>query len=202
MGNRIIAIFGGSFNPPIISHFSLAEQILENYKNVEKIIFLPVNANYNKSGLIENEYRYEMLKLGCKNQPNFEVLDIELKNEAQAYTIDTLNQIQKMYKDKEIYFILGTDNLKQLEHWNKSEQLVKKYKFYVLQRDDDIFENIIENSTFLKENKKAFINLENIKRITLSSSLIRGKIINGEDTKGLIPEEIEEYIKNNNLYKN
>ena len=201
MQKKIIAVFGGSFNPPIISHFLLAKEILKKCIKVEKIIFVPVSIKYNKNGLIENKYRYEMLKLGCKNEPNLEVLDIELKNNVQLSTLDTLNKIKEMYEDKEIYFIIGTDNLKQLKTWNKAEELVKKYKFFVLQRDNDIVEEIIEQDMFLKQNKQAFINLKNIEKIDLSSTMVREKIQKGENTKGLIPDEIEKYIKENKLYR-
>ena len=48
--DKIIVVFGGSFNPPLNSHFSLAEQIVSEYENVEKIIFVPVNQKYQKKG--------------------------------------------------------------------------------------------------------------------------------------------------------
>lgn len=201
MEEKIIAVFGGSFNPPIISHFMLAEQIVKIYKNVVKVIFVPVNSNYEKSGLIEDKYRYEMLKLGCKNQPNFEVLDIEIKQKEKTYTLKTLNKIKEMYKEETIYFIIGTDNLKELESWYKAEELVKRYKFFVLERDEDDFNKIIENSIFLKDNRNSFINLEKIKKIKLSSTLVREKIKRGEEVEDFVPNEIMEYIKKNNLYK-
>ena len=47
-----IAVFGGCFNPPLNSHFSLAEQILNEHEEVEKILFVPVSNKYNKKGLI------------------------------------------------------------------------------------------------------------------------------------------------------
>ena len=40
---KILAVFGGSFNPPLNSHFSLAQQIVNEYDNIEKVIFVPVN---------------------------------------------------------------------------------------------------------------------------------------------------------------
>ena len=52
--DKIIVVFGGSFNPPLNSHFSLAEQIVSEYENVEKIIFVPVNQKYQKKGLLED----------------------------------------------------------------------------------------------------------------------------------------------------
>ena len=71
--NKTIAVFGGSFNPPLNSHFSIAEQIIEEYKNIEKIVFVPVSKAYKKSNLIENEHRYNMLKLVCDKNNKFSV---------------------------------------------------------------------------------------------------------------------------------
>lgn len=38
MNKKVIAVFGGSFNPPVNSHISLAKEIVEKCKNIEKLI--------------------------------------------------------------------------------------------------------------------------------------------------------------------
>ena len=38
--NKILAIFGGSFNPPLNSHFSLAQQIVNEYETYRKRSFI------------------------------------------------------------------------------------------------------------------------------------------------------------------
>ena len=48
MQNKAIAIFGGSFNPPLNSHLELAKQIIKNLNYIKKIIFVPVSTKYNK----------------------------------------------------------------------------------------------------------------------------------------------------------
>ena len=45
---NIIAVFGGSFNPPLNSHFSLGQQIVNEYENVDKVLFVPVSTSYAK----------------------------------------------------------------------------------------------------------------------------------------------------------
>ena len=61
-----IVIFGGCFNPPTNSHFLLAQQLINEYNQIEKIVFVPVNSKYQKAELIGNEDRYNMLKLVSK----------------------------------------------------------------------------------------------------------------------------------------
>ena len=120
-----IVVFGGCFNPPLNSHFSLAEQLLAEYHQIEKIIFMPVNSQYQKVDLIENKYRYEMLKLVCNQNEKFEVSSIEMDYPRQLYTIETLTKLQKQYGKYEICFTMGSDNLKELETWSQAEKLIQ-----------------------------------------------------------------------------
>ena len=199
--DKVIVVFGGSFNPPLNSHFSLAEQIISEYKNVEKVIFVPVSEKYEKEGLLNNKYRYEMLKCVCDKNEKFEVSDIELRKERQPFTIETLERIQEKYQDKTIWFTTGSDNLKELNTWEKSDELVKKFKVLVLERDDDCLEEIINNNKFLKENENSFIKLKNNVRSSLSSSFVREKIREGKSIRYFTPDEVYSYIKTNNLFK-
>ena len=69
-----------------------------------------------------------MLKSICNSQENLEVSDLELKSERQLYTIETLRIIEEQKPEKEIYFLIGTDNLKELETWYKPDELLKTSK--------------------------------------------------------------------------
>lgn len=196
-----IVVFGGCFNPPLNSHFSLAEQLLAEYHQIEKIIFMPVNSQYQKVDLIENKYRYEMLKLVCNQNEKFEVSSIEMDYPRQLYTIETLTKLQKQYGKYEICFTMGSDNLKELETWSQAEKLIQNFKIYVFERDKDDTEEIIETNKFLKENRQAFIIVKNIIKSSLSSTLVREKIKEGKSIRYLTSDEIVSYIKQNNLYQ-
>lgn len=199
MEKRIIAVFGGSFNPPANSHINLAKQILENYNNIEKVIFVPVNVKYNKEGLASNEDRFFMLQKICENNKGLEVSDIELTSQRQLYTIETLKLIQEKYKEYEIYFVLGTDNLKELETWHNADELLKSFKMLVLERGNDSMEEIIETNNFLRRYKTSFIKFQNIEKINLSSTEIRDKVKKGESVTKLVPNEITNKVLK--LYK-
>ena len=200
MSKKIIAIFGGAFNPPINSHVFLAKQIVEKLKNIEKLIFVPVSTKYKKQNLAHDEHRLNMLKIICEKQEKMEVSDVEMKSEKQLFTIQTLNYFKNRYKNNEIYFIMGTDNLKELETWKEPKEILKKYKIIVLEREEDNLEEIIVSNELLRKNKKSIIRIEGINRIYLSSTMIREKIKRGESIKEFIDKDVLEYIKKNGLY--
>lgn len=201
MEKKVIAVFGGSFNPPINSHCLLAKQIIEKCSNVEKLIFVPVSTKYQKSKLASDEHRYNMLKLICENEDKLEVSNIELIQDKQLYTIETLDLLKKQFGESyEIYFVMGTDNLKEVDTWNSPERLLKEYKIIVLERENDKLEDVIQKNKLLEKYKKSLIKIEGIDKIFLSSTMIRDKIKNGENVEEFINTDVLEYIKNNKLY--
>lgn len=194
MQNKIIAVFGGSFNPPTKAHIDLAKQILDKMDSVEKVIFVPVSTKYNKNGLAPDEVRFNMLQKICNNYENIEVSSIELDSPRQLYTIETLKIIQNQYPNNEICFVIGTDNLKELDTWYKAEELISTFKIMLLKRDNDDVQEIIKQNPLLCRYKKTFLILDQITPIDLSSSYIRKKIEANEDISGLVQAEIKEEV--------
>ena len=200
MEEKIIAVFGGSFNPPLNSHFSLAEQMIAEYENIEKVIFVPVSLKYEKKGLIEDIHRYNMLKLVCDKNDKFEVSNIELNKDRQLFTIETLELLQKEYPENKICFVIGTDNLKDLPKWMMADKLVSKFNILVIERDRDIMEDIINGNLFLAENRSSFIKLKDNIRSNISSTFVREKLKRNKSIRYFTPDEVYYYIKENNLY--
>ncbi len=198
MSKKVIGIFCGSFNPPLYSHFSLAEQLLN--EGLDKIIFVPVSTKYNKENLALDKHRYEMLKLVCDKNPNFEVSDIEFNLLRQPYTIETLLKLQDEYPKCEIRLIIGTDNLRQFESWHNVEYLLQKFKVIVLSRNEDNIEEIISQSKLLSAYRSSIIESHSKIKIHLSSSMVRNLIKERKSVRYLLPDEIIDYIEKNNLY--
>lgn len=201
MNTKIIALFCGSFNPPLFSHFSLAEQLLNSDKNIKKIIFIPVSHKYNKNELISDEHRFNMLNLVCKNNPKFKVSDIEFNSYRQPYTLETMKAMQEKYPQYEIRLIIGTDNLKELKTWHEIEQLLQGFKVFVLSRAEDNVEKIVRNDNLLSKYPSSIIQTDIHIRTNLSSTFVRNEIKNNKSVKYLLPDEVIEYIKENNLYE-
>lgn len=196
-----IVIFGGSFNPPLNSHFAIAQQVLNQYKQVDKIIFVPVNKKYAKDGLIENEHRYEMLKKVVDKNEHFLVSDIDMNCSRSLSTIKTIEKIQAQYEEKEVSFLIGSDNLKQIHTWHRVEELISKYHVIVMERDQDDLEEIIENSELLKKYQKNIEKVEQGIKNNFSSTYVRKQINQNKSVRYLMPDEVYTYIQENKLYR-
>lgn len=201
MKNGVIVVFGGSFNPPLNSHFSIAQQLINQYDEVEKIVFIPVNKNYPKEGLIDNKHRYNMLKLVADKNEKFIISDIDFYEEKSLPTIDTLEKMQKQYPEKEIWFLTGSDNLKYLDTWDRVEDIVSKHKVIIMERESDQMDLIIENNPVLFKYRENFIRMNQEIRSNYSSTYVRKQIKGNKSVRYLLPDEVYEYILENKLYR-
>lgn len=198
--NRVIVVFGGAFNPPTNSHFSLAEQICSEYEEVEQVIFIPVSDAYPKDDLLYASYRVEMLQKVCDKNPKFTVSTIEADKQKVSSTLDTLEKIKNNYSACEIWFTMGTDNLKSITSWYGYKELISQYKLLVLERDHDVMNQIINQNKELKQYEKNFIKVKETVRSDCNSTLIREKLRRGKSIRYLVPDEVYEYVKIKGLY--
>lgn len=198
--NEKIIIFPGAFNPPHNTHFNMAYACLQNITDIDKLIFVPVGDMYNKNHLEKSFHRYNMLNLICNENPKLDVSDVEIKNKRQLFTYETLDFFAEEYKDKNIYLLIGTDNLKEFDIWRMYEYILKKYKIIVVNRGCDDTYEIIRNNQNLNKYIDSFIVLDNIKS-DLSSTKIRETLKKSvNDILQDLPLCIQKYIIENKLY--
>ena len=186
-----IGIFGGSFNPPHKMHKNIAlELIQKNY--IDAIIYVPTGNKYNKKDLIEAKHRLKMLEIMTKNNNQMSVSNYEVKN-FLTYTYQTLDYFKSIYPDDEIYFICGSDNLKDIKTWKNYRYILNNYKLLVVKRNDDNITKIVKDL-----NNNGIIVAE-ISSENISSTEIRNDLKIEKDNPN-IDEDILQYIKRKKLY--
>ena len=191
-----IGIFGGSFNPPHKMHKKIALELIKKHY-VDKVIFVPTGNKYKyKNNLLSDNIRLEMLKLMCIDNEKLEVSDYELK-EHVVYTYETLDYFKNKYKDDEIYFICGTDNLSYIDKWKKGEYILSNNKILVIKRNTDDINTLLNKYKDYKDN----IIVTDIKENEISSTKIREMIYNNKRAEVYLDKKVYLYIKENNLYK-
>lgn len=186
-----IGIFGGSFNPPHKMHKTIAlELIKKGY--VDIVIYVPTGDSYIKKDLVAAYDRLEMLKLMIRDCSKLLVSDYEIKN-GLRYTYQTLDYFKHTYHHDEIYFVCGSDNLKQLTLWKNYHYILSNYKLLVIKRDKDDIIKIIEKLG------KANIIVTDITSRHISSTDIRKKMISQKEVEEIDPH-VKAYIKKRKLY--
>lgn len=194
-------IFGGSFNPIHYGHLMICEYIKEEM-GLDKVIFIPTGNPPHKDLGVSAEDRYEMVRLAISPNPDFEISDIETTRVNLSYTVDTIRELKKIYKEEKLYFLIGLDSLFQLKTWKKIGDLSQEIEFVVALRPGYIDKEEINGEIdFLRENFGTRINLIKTPLYEISSTDLRDRIHEGKSLRYLIPKKVLDYIEESGFYK-
>lgn len=194
-------IFGGSFNPIHYGHLMICEYIKDEM-GLDKVIFIPTGNPPHKDLVVSAKDRYEMVRLAISPNPDFEISDIETTRVKMSYTVDTIRELKKIYREEKLYFLIGLDSIFQLKTWMKIGDLSKEIEFVVALRPGYINkEEINREIDFLRENFGTKVNLINTPLYEISSTDLRDRIREGKSLRYLIPKKVLDYIEESGFYK-
>lgn len=194
-----IGVFGGTFNPVHNAHVKTALLVKEKL-SLDDIIVIPAGNPPHKLGisLIDGKKRLEMCKLAFKDYSDIKVSDIEIKKRGISYTYETLSSLSK--NDRELYFICGADMFLTLKKWKNPEEIFRLAKIVTVPRNNDDRDTLEKYSEELKSLGASCIILDSDK-MSESSSEVRERLKNDEECNDMLPNDVLEYINNNNLYR-
>lgn len=187
-----IALLGGTFNPIHIGHLILAEEALSKLK-LDKVIFVPSYIPPHKSvdADIRPQDRLKMVELAIEDNAAFEVSNFEINRKKTSYSIDTLKDYRAKYgEDTILYFITGSDLLKDLFSWKNVNDIFKISKFVVANRPGYPVKDVPKE-----------VETVVITPIEVSSEDIRRRLKSGRSVRYLVPERVRAYITEKKLYK-
>lgn len=187
-----IGILGGTFNPIHMGHLILAEEALYKLK-LDKLIFVPayMPPHKNVEDKVGPEDRLEMVRLAIEDNPSFEVSTFEIDSKTKSYSIETLKAFRKTYGDEaQLYFITGSDLLKDLFSWKDVNDIFKISKFIVANRAGYPVKDVPEQ-----------VDTVVITPIEISSEDIRKRLKANKSIRYLVCEKVRQYILGHKLYR-
>ncbi|NIM59553.1 MAG: nicotinate (nicotinamide) nucleotide adenylyltransferase [Candidatus Aminicenantes bacterium] len=218
MKKERIGLFGGTFNPVHAGHLKAAEIVQKRFI-LNKILFIPsyIPPHKDTAEIASPSHRLKMVEIALRGYPRFMPSSIEIDAEETSYSIITINRIKKLYPKFWIFFILGIDAFLEVDTWKDYEQLLEQCFFVVISRPGYLLDKaketlegkyrkemcMISKSESLKEEMLLSfrIFLLPIEALDIASTEIRGIIKRGDSIKGMVSEGVEDYIKENGLYK-
>ena len=170
---KAIGILGGSFDPPHKGHVEISKISLKKL-NLKKIYWVITKKNpFKNKAFFSLKERMEKSTKSLKKFKDMNVLYLDDKIKSSRM-INIINYFRITRNQKNLYLILGSDNLLNFHKWTSWKNIVKLTKLVVFSRKG--YDKQSKESLVVKYiNKKNIIFINN-KLINVSSSIIKKKI--------------------------
>lgn len=119
-----IGVFGGSFNPPHLSHVLALAVVLARF-DVERLLVVPTFQHPFAKMLAPYEDRVEMCKLAMGWLPRVEVSRVEEELGGESRTLWTIEHLTKKYPGKPLRLIVGADIMVDSSKWFAFDRIVE-----------------------------------------------------------------------------
>jgi nicotinate-nucleotide adenylyltransferase len=196
-----IGVLGGTFDPVHRGHLKIAEVATQRL-GLNRILFMPAGEPWLKveKEITSSRHRKKMLELAIEGYPDFTISTIELERPGATYTVETLEALRAdLGSATGIFFLMGWDSLLQLPQWKRPSELIQMCRVVAFTRSgmgtpdletlEEKIPGIIRSTIIL-----------DMPPVDISSSAIRDRVSKGLSIEQLVPERVEEYIRNNRLY--
>ena len=191
-----IAILGSPFDPPHLGHQLISQQVLD-FTDIDQVWLAPCYQHaFNKSLTMVN-HRVAMTKMLINNKIKY--CGEEIENQLSGATIEFMTLLKQKFSQHHLSFIIGSDNLKIFKKWHQWEKLLKTTRFLVFPRPGFDY-NLKKYGLDSFEYQWELIRHSLLVNINISSTNIRERVKKGFSISGIVPKEIENYIRKHKLY--
>jgi nicotinate-nucleotide adenylyltransferase len=197
-----IGVLGGTFDPIHNGHLAIAEEA-RSYLNLNEVIFLPAGQPWMKSdrSISPARHRTAMIALALQARPYFKSSTIEIEHQGPSYSVNSIAELKaQAVEPTDWYFILGWDNLSKIPQWREPAKLIEMCFLAAMPRPGYERPNMKKLEAALPGISKKVILMDK-PRLEISATDIRNKVAQGIPIRGLVPEAVEKYIKENGLYR-
>jgi nicotinate-nucleotide adenylyltransferase len=188
-----IGICGGTFDP---FHHGHLEPVLAARETLQwdRVLYIPAWRQPFKTHLdaAPGAHRFAMTALAIREHDLLYVSPIELDRGGISYSVDTLEELHRQFPGASFDWIIGDDNLADLDRWKDTERLFQLARFVVLSR---------QPTADSRQPPGADVVFAHNATVPISSTEIRRRVRAGESIDAFVDPLVSRYIHHYGLYK-
>ena len=171
--NKTIGLVGGTFDPAHRGHIAITKIAIKKFK-LSKVFWIVTKKNpFKNNPYYSLSQRLKKAKEITKDIKKIQVIHLD-KRVNSSRSINIINYLVKRKKLKNIYFIIGADNLINFHKWKDWKRIVKLTKLIVFSRKG--YDRKGSKSTVTKYYKNKITFIKN-RHIVISSTNLRKKLV-------------------------
>ena len=189
-----IGVFGGSFDPVHNAHMALARVALTELR-LDELLWVPVGHPWQKQRhLTSAEDREAMVRLAIAGEPRFKLSRVELNRSGPSYTVDTVRALQAARPGAQWFLVIGQDQYAGFHTWQGWQELLGLATLAIADRPD-------AKQTVDPQVQTVPHAVVALPMMDVSSTDIRGRVMQGQGITDLVPEPVARYIARHHLYR-
>jgi nicotinate-nucleotide adenylyltransferase len=194
-----VGILGGTFNPPHLGHLVCAQEAYLQLE-LDRVTLMPARIPPHKPVEYEPgiEQRLELCRLAVQGDPRFTVSDLELSRPGPSFMVDTLEALHREAPNNELVLIVGGDIAAGLPRWREPERVLALATLAVAKRRGTAWASVHAALESLTGGERA--RFFRMPQIGVSSTVIRGRVRDGQPIRYIVPDRVVEYIERHGLY--
>lgn len=135
----VVAVFGGTFDPPHWGHVRAAEAV-RDLMGVEAVWLVPARIPpHRATPRLPPEERFQLVEAAVAGRKRLLANAVELGREGPSFTIDTLDTLAAERPPAggggpSLLFVVGSDAFREIRTWSRYEQLLDRHPVLVHRR--------------------------------------------------------------------
>jgi len=196
-----IGVLGGTFDPIHNGHIVVAEEMRARL-DLAEVLFVPAGEPWLKEDapVLAAEHRLQMVRLAIAGKSYFKLSTIEIDRAGPSYAVDTIAEFQaQLGAGDELFFVLGWDNLAQLPQWKEPSRLIQMCRLVAVPRPGYPLPDLNSLEETVPGLSPRLVVLD-APQVDISATDIRERVARGLSIGHLVPEPVDEYIRQHRLY--
>ena len=193
-------VLGGTFDPVHCGHVELVEYAQQELGFAE-VLWIPAGDPWRKSGrkITPSRHRLAMVQLAIEAQPSWRISTAEIDRPGPTYTVDTLVELHALHEGDSFTLILGQDALEDLPNWHEPARILELAGLAVAGRGGPVLS--AKELDILLPGLSSRVTWLDMPLMPFSGTQVRGLAARGTPLPGFVPKSVEDYIREQGLYR-
>jgi nicotinate-nucleotide adenylyltransferase len=196
---RCVVVLGGTFDPIHAGHLAILDQVRRSVDADEAWLLPTALPPHRRPAHGSVDDRVAMVRAAAEGLPGVRVVEDEARRDGPSYTIDTLDELERLHPRVQLWLTLGADAAREIGGWHRVAELLGRARFVLVNRTGVPPLDAAEAAALGFDPQRT--RLIHVVSPPVSATEIRRRVAAREPVAGMVPLAVERLIQARSLYR-